>query len=61
MYVPEYRTFSDDCVKIGVHVLEHEIDILIIASSDDVVQFDDIRMFSELLKKHDFRERGLQL
>lgn len=43
--------FSDDMMKVDVHKLEHQVDILFVISLDDVDEFDDVLMV-EFLEEH---------
>ena len=45
----------DDCVQIGLHEIEHQIDIFIIFRFEDIEQRYDIRMAVELLQEYHLR------
>lgn len=45
-------------MKIGLHELEHKVEILVIFSSDDLVQFYDVGVV-ELLQQDDFPKGSL--
>lgn len=43
----------DDRVQVGLHEVEHEVDVLIVLCLEDVEQRDDIGMAVELLQEDD--------
>lgn len=43
----------DDRVQIGLHEVEHEVDILIVLCFEDIEEGDDIGMSVELLQEDD--------
>lgn len=43
----------DHVVQVGLHVLEHEVNVTVVVGFDHVVEFDDVRVFGELFEKHD--------
>lgn len=43
----------DDRVQIGLHEVEHQVDVLIVLCLEDVEQGDDIWMPVELLQEDD--------
>jgi len=50
---------ADDGVKIGLHVLEHEVDIAVVLGLHNIQQLEDVLMIAELLKEHDLTEGSL--
>ena len=42
----------DDCVKICLHKVEHQVDVLVVLRSKDVEQRDDVGMPVELLQEN---------
>lgn len=44
----------DDCMQVGLHEVEYQIDILMIARPDNAVQIDDVGMAPEFAEEHDF-------
>lgn len=44
---------TDSVVQVGLHKFEHEIKILVVLCSDDIVQLDDIWV-GEFMQKDDF-------
>lgn len=45
---------ADDCVQVGLHLVEHAVDVLVIFSTDHIQETDDILVPVELLQEHDF-------
>ena len=52
--------FSDEGMKIDVHMLKNKINIFILLGPDDVIDFDDILVF-ELFEEHDFTVGSLSI
>ena len=47
------NVLPDKSIQIDVHVLEHQIDVLVVLCLDDLFQFDDIGV-TQFHQKHDF-------
>lgn len=43
----------DDGVEVGLHEIEHQVDVLIVLCLEDVQQGDDVGVPVELLQKND--------
>lgn len=54
VHVFENGLAFDHVVQVGLHVLEHEVNVAVVVRFDYVVQFDDVRVLRELFKEHDF-------
>jgi hypothetical protein len=52
--------FPDDREQVDVHMLEHEIDVGVIVSFDDLLQLDDIGV-RQLVKKGDLSVNALRI
>ena len=47
---------SDDCMEVGLHKIENQINVFVVFSFEDVEQRNDVRMAIEFLKKDDLRK-----
>ena len=50
---------TDDCMQIGIHEIEDQINVSVVLSTDNVLQADDILMARQLLQEDDFSESSL--
>ena len=51
----------DHVVQVRIHVLEHEVDIAVILSTNDIQKPYNIQVVMQLLEKHDLTERSLSV
>lgn len=58
MYIFKYIG-SDDSMKISVHEVEHQVNVSIIFSSDNILEADNIFMTRKFLQENDFSKRSL--
>ena len=58
MYIFKYIG-SDDSMKISVHEVEHQVNVSIIFSSDNILKADNIFMTRQFLQENDFSKRSL--
>lgn len=52
---------SDNCVQVGVHEVEYQVNITVILSTDDVLETDNILVTSQLLQENNLTESALSV
>jgi len=52
---------TDDGVQVGVHEVEHEVDVTIVLSADHVLKTDYVFVPSQLLQEDDLAEGALSI
>ena len=50
---------SDNSMEIGIHEIEHQIDVAIVFSTDNILQSNDVLVTNQLLQEDDFTEGTL--
>lgn len=48
-------------MKIGVHEIEHQIDVTVVLSSDHILEADDVFVTRQLLQENNFSECSLRI
>ncbi len=48
----------DDCMEVGLHEVEHQVDVLVVLSLEDVEQGDDVGVAVEFLQEDDLDGEG---
>lgn len=48
----------NDGVEVGLHEIEHQVDILVVLGFEDIEQRDDVGVPVELLQEDDLDRRG---
>jgi hypothetical protein len=43
----------DDCVQVGLHEVEHQVDVLVVLGLEDVEEGDDVGVAVEFLQEDD--------
>lgn len=44
---------ADDCVEVGLHEVEHQVDVLVVLCLEDVEEGDDVGVPVEFLQEDD--------
>lgn len=50
---------SDDGVQIGIHEVEHQVNVSVIFRPNDILQTDDVLVTRQLLEENDLSESSL--
>lgn len=48
----------NDGVEVGLHEIEHQVDVLVVLSFEDIEQRDDVGVSVEFLQEDDLDRRG---
>ena len=52
---------SDHSMEIGVHEIEHQVNVSVVFSSDNILETDNIFMTRQFLQENDFSKRSLRI